>query len=95
MGPVVCRTGPLGVDIRRPLLAPVPLAPASTLRQLRARERGLFSRSDFGLTVSALRQKIAKLSGFSAIQTRLTFPDDLDQADADKSESHRVRFLMA
>jgi len=46
-------------------------------------------------TVFALRQQIAKLSGFSAVQARLAAADDLDHAKPNKRESDRVRRLVA
>ena len=62
------------------------------LRQLHARAREGLNR-DFDvvlLRAFSFRQEIPKLCGFSAIQTCLTFADDLDHADADGSANHRV-----
>src|SRR5262249_52683669 len=42
-----------------------------------------------------LRQQIPELSGFSAIQTRLTFANNLDDPDPRKRECDRVCSLVA
>src|SRR5215471_12714924 len=45
--------------------------------------------------VFALRQQIAKLSGFSAVQARLAAADDLDHTQPNKRARDRMRFLVA